>query len=419
MFGQQEKQQSPVVQWSIAGLLFVLGVVVGHRYIKPGQIPFLPTPNYLETSQTRVINTDNPGQYRDVDFQQFWEVWQLLQTDYIDSSQLDQEQMVYGAIQGMTAAVGDPYTMYLPPVEDKRAEEELAGSFYGIGIELGYIDGTLAVVSPLKGMPAEQKGVQAGDLILHARDDQKGLDEDAANWSLDEAVNKIRGEKGTEITLTLYRKNNGAEPFDVSIPRGEIVIPSVELAFVEHDGKRAAHIQLSRFGERTQAEWNDVVTQILAQGDSVDLVLLDMRNNPGGFFDGAIMVASEFVKSGTIVSQQGKYITKDYPVEGKARLADLPLKILVNRGSASASEIVAGALRDLKDTPLIGEKTFGKGTVQDRKQLPDGGGIHITVARWLLPEGDWIDHDGLPVDVEVSDDLETEQDEVVLKALEN
>ena len=414
----QKKSSFSIINWSITGLVFILGIIVGHRYIKPGQLPFLPAPEHSQSTTSRVVNISQPGQFKDVSFQQFWEVWQLLETDYLDATKIDQEQMVYGAIQGMTAAIGDPYTMYLPPEQDQRAEEELAGAFYGVGIELGYIDGTLAVVAPLKGMPAEQAGVKAGDLILHVRDDRKGLDEDSAKWSLDEAVTKIRGEKGTEVTLTLYRKTNGAEPFDVSVPRGEIVIPSVELVFVEENGKRAAHIQLSRFGERTKAEWDAIVGQILVQEDSVDVILLDMRNNPGGFFDGAIMVTSEFVKSGTVVSQQGKFSTKDFKVEAGGRLAAIPLKVLVNKGSASASEIVAGALRDLKQAPLVGEQTFGKGTVQDRKQLPDGGGIHITVARWLLPNGGSIQDGGLPVDTEVKDDIETEQDEVVLKALE-
>lgn len=403
----------------IGGLLFTVGLVVGHRYVKPGQIPLLPPPAYQEQSlPTRLVNTDQPEEFKDVDFEQFWEVWGMLRDEYLDPEKIDDEELVYGAIKGMTAAVGDPYTVYLPPEADKRAAEDLAGAFYGVGIELGYVDNTLAVVAPLKGMPADQQGVQAGDLILHVRDDRKDLDSDTLGWSLNEAVNNIRGERGTEVTLTLYRKDNGAEPFDVTIKRDEIVIPSVEVEFVEHQGKRAAHIQLSRFGERTEQEWDSIVQEINAQRNSVDLVVLDMRNNPGGFFDGAIMIASEFANKGIVVSQQGKYNKRDFQVKGKARLTTIPLVVVVNRGSASASEIVAGALRDLKDVKLVGEKTFGKGTVQDRRQLDMGGGIHITIARWLLPDGGWIHEDGIPVDVEVKNDPETEADEVLLKAIE-
>lgn len=402
----------------VGGLIFVLGVVMGHRFIKPNTIPFLPAPDYAEVKlPSKVINTAQPDQYKTVDFRQFWEVWELLQQDYLDQNKLDQETMVYGAIQGMTSAIGDPYTVFLPPQQDKRAAEDLAGAFYGVGIELGYIENTLAVVAPLKGMPAEQAGVKAGDLILHVKDEKKQLDEDTQGWSLSEAVDKIRGERGTEVTLTLYRKDNGAEPFDVAIKRDEIVIPSVEVNFVDAGDKHVAHISLSRFGERTEQEWSGVVEKILAEPE-VDLVALDMRNNPGGFFDGAIMVASDFVSRGTIVTQKGKYSQKDFPATGKARLVNLPLVVLVNKGSASASEIVAGALRDLRHSQLIGEKTFGKGTVQDRRELDGGGGIHITIARWLLPGGDWINEEGIPVSVEVKDDPETEPDEVLLKAIE-
>lgn len=412
------KKPQTWMQVTITALIFVLGVVVGHRYVKPGQIPYLPPPEYNVTTPTRVVNTDQPGEYQEVDFQQFWEVWGLLEKEYLDPTKIDHQELVHGAIRGMTAAVGDPYTVYLPPEQDQRAAEELAGAFYGVGIELGYIDNTLAVVAPLKGMPAEKAGVEAGDLIIHVTDENKDLDEDSGNWSLTEAVNNIRGERGTEVTLTLFRQDNGGEPFDVTLRRDEIVIPSVELEFVEHDGKRAAHIQLSRFGERTEAEWDSIVNQISAQQNETDLVLLDMRNNPGGFFDGAIMIASEFIRSGTVVSQQGKYRTIDYPVEGGSRLVNIPVVVLVNRGSASASEIVAGALRDNKDALLVGENTFGKGTVQDRLQLDGGGGIHITIARWLLPDGASIQEEGIPVDVEVTDDRETEEDEVVQRAIE-
>jgi carboxyl-terminal processing protease len=405
-------------QFIIGSLIFILGVVVGHRYIQPGQIPFLPKPTST-TQVTQVTNLEQPTQLKDVDFQQFWEVWQLLEAEYVDSNQIDRQQMVYGAIQGMTAAVGDPYTVYLPPEQDKRAAEELAGAFYGIGIELGYIDETLAVVAPLKGMPAEKAGVQAGDFILHVRDDRKNLDEDTSGWSLSEAVGNIRGEKGTEVVLTLYRKNNGAEPFEVSVPRDEIVIPSVEVSFIEQNGKQVAHIELSRFGERTKTEWNAVVNQITTHQPKVNSIVLDMRNNPGGFFDGAIMVASEFIDSGIVVSQQGKLSKRDFRTEGQARLVNYPVKVLVNKGSASASEIVAGALRDLKKAPLIGEQTFGKGTVQDRKQLEGGAGLHITVAKWLMPAGESIQKEGLAVDIQAKDDPATvDVDEALQKALE-
>lgn len=400
----------------ITALIFVLGIMVGHKGFEQDWFPFLKDASGLPL-QYQIVNAEQPAEYKEVNFNQFWEVWSILERDYLENDKINQEKMVQGAIGGMTSALEDPYTMYLPPEKDQRAEEELAGAFFGVGIELGYIDNTLAVVAPLKGMPADAAGVKAGDLILHVKDEAKGLDEDTTNWSLTKAVDNIRGQKGTSVALTLFRKDGEPQPFEVTLQRGEIVIPSVEVVFVEHNGKKAAHVQLSRFGERTKEEWNEVVTKVLADKD-VDVVLLDMRNNPGGFFDRAIDVASDFIKSGVVVSQQGKFTTQDYRSKGNARLANLPVKVLVNRGSASASEIVAGALRDQIKAPLIGEKTFGKGTVQDRRELKDGGGLHVTIARWLLPGGSSINHEGLAVDVEVADNPDTEEDEVVLKAIE-
>lgn len=399
---------------SVVFLVLILGIVIGTKY--GDRLSFF-------NSQTRkisfkVTNTEAPAKEKDVDFGQFWEVWGILANDFIDFDQVKDRDMVEGAIAGMTAALGDPYTMYLPPEDDKRAAESLAGAFYGVGIELGYINRTVAVVAPLKGMPADQAGIKAGDLILHVKDELNGLDEDTDEWTLQDAVNNIRGERGTTITLTLLRPEEEAGPFEISIKRDQILIPSVELSFVEHAGKKVGLITLSRFGERTKEEWDDVVKEILADRSELSGILLDMRNNPGGFFDGAIDIASDFIENDVVVSQQGKYSKQNFKSQGSARLKDIPLLVLVNRGSASASEIVAGALRDDLGVKLVGEKTFGKGTVQDRRELSGGGGLHVTVAKWVLPSGGWIHKEGISVDVEVSDNITTEEDEVVLKAIE-
>jgi carboxyl-terminal processing protease len=412
---KQKISAASLRNFSLGLLILILGAVVGYRYgqtqAEPGKVPL-----------SQIIKTQAPDERQNVDFSVFWEVWGYLDQTYLSSEDLDAREMVNGAISGMTSAIGDPYTAYLPPKQNKRSGEDLAGAFYGVGIELGYIDETLAVMAPLSGTPADKAGVQAGDLILHAKDDNKDLDEDTTGWSLNEAVEKIRGQKNTHITLTLLRKNGRedeyGDPFDVDITRGEIVVESVKLEFVEHAGKRVAHLRVFKFGERTPKEFDDAVKQILSQGYRLDGILLDLRNNAGGFFDGAIDLASEFIEDGVIVSQKGKFTKRDFSAKGKARLANFPLLVLVNRGSASASEIVAGALRDQLDAKLIGENTFGKGTVQDRRELSNGGGLHITIARWLLPAGDWIHEAGIPVSVEVKDDRETEADEVLLRAIE-
>jgi carboxyl-terminal processing protease len=397
-----------------AVLFVVLGGVIGYRVAELGGVK-----NSLANPKTifHLTGLQQPNEVKDVEFQQFWEVWQTLEQNYLDDDKLQDDKMVYGAIKGMTASLGDPYTFFLEPVEQKRSMEDLQGSFYGIGIQLGYIDQVLAVTTPLKGSPAERAGIHAKDLILHIKDDGKKIDQDTQGWTLEEAVDKIRGDKGSKVTLTLFRKDDltHKEPFQVTVERDEIVVPSVELKYIDKDGKKYAVITLSRFGERTTDELNKSITDILAQRPAG--IVLDMRNNPGGYLEGAIDVASEFVNGGLIVTQQGKFAKKDYTARGTARLASYPLVVTVNGGSASAAEIVAGALRDRREVPLVGEKTFGKGTVQDALRLKNGAGLHVTIARWILPKGDWIHEKGIPVGVEVKDDPATPDDEVIQKAI--
>jgi len=397
-------------------LVFSLGVILGAKYRVEEFIPFFDLEN--KKINFSLVNASQPSEYKDVNFAQFWEVWSILEKDYLDNKKLNPQKMVQGAIGGMTSALGDPYTMYLPPADDKRAAESLAGSFYGVGIELGYIKNTIAVVAPLKGMPAETAGVKAGDLILHVKDESKNLDEDTTGWTLNDAVDKIRGKKGSKVLLTLFRPDENNQSFDLEVKRDEIVIPSVELSFIERDGKQVAHLVLSRFGDRTKDEWDEAVEKILQKQKELAGILLDLRNNPGGYFEGSIDVASDFIDNDVVVSQEGKYFSQDYRSEGEARLKNLPLLVLVNRGSASASEIVAGALRDDLGAKLIGENTFGKGTVQDRRELADGGGLHVTVAKWILPKGSWIHETGIKPDIEVKDDAATEADEVIERAMQ-
>jgi carboxyl-terminal processing protease len=371
----------------------------------------------IQSQLSRIKEAAVPEGKENVDFSTFWEVWSILEAGYIDQEKIDAGKMVDGAIGGMTSALGDPYTMYLPPKENERSGQDLAGSFYGVGIELGYINGFLAAVSPLNGSPAALAGVEAGDYIIRVKDIAKNLDEDSSKWSLTKAVDNIRGPKDAEVTLTLVREGVD-EPFDITIKRGEIIVESVTMEFVEHADKKVAHIKLSRFGERTDAEWDLIVNEILAQKDSLNGIVLDVRNNPGGFFDVAIDMSSEFIEDGVVVSQQDRLIKQDYSARGQARLKDIELEVLINRGSASASEIVAGAVRDRLGAKLIGENSFGKGTVQDRIGLSNGGGLHVTVAKWLLPGGEWIHETGIPVDIEVEANPDTPEDEQLLRAIE-
>ncbi|MFC1653285.1 S41 family peptidase [Patescibacteria group bacterium] len=400
---------------SISLILLLIGGGVGYffgtrdvQFLKEEGSPAIRIVNQLE------LKPEN------VDFSMFWEVWDQLSRTYLDKDKLDSQQMVYGAIKGMTSSLGDPYTVFLPPTDNKKSKEDLNGEFGGVGIQLGYIDKTLAVIAPLEDTPAMKKGIKAGDLILHLKDEEKELDIDTDGMSLSEAVTNIRGKKGTPITLTLYRESKGT--FDVEVVRGTITVPSVELKigrwegeeFVENADGSVAWLKVNRFGENTNTQWDDGVDDILRNRSQLDGVIVDFRNNPGGYVQSAIYIASEFIDEGVVVQQQGRFTTETYSVRRQGRLIDFPVVVLMNKGSASASEIVAGALRDRIDAELVGTRSFGKGTVQDAMDLRGNAGLHVTIARWLLPGGDWIHDEGIEPSVEVElEEPENEEDLII------
>ncbi len=358
------------------------------------------------------------GESGRLDLSMMWKVKDKLAVMFLDKQELDDERMIYGSIRGMVNSLGDPYTVFLPPEENKITEENLAGEFGGVGISLGYKDKTLAVMSPLPDTPADKAGVEAGDLILNIVDEKAGVDKNTTGISLGEAVALIRGKIGSEVVLKLYREGKEA-PFDVVLERANIVVPSIELEWVEKEGGKVAWVKLYKFTERLFEEWPEIVDEMVAE-DRLLGVVLDVRDNPGGFLQGSVMVASDFLESGVVVKQEssdGRVET--YEVQrSRRRLLSDNLVVVVNGGSASASEILAGALKDHGRAKLVGQRTFGKGTVQQPEDFPDGSGLHVTIARWLLPEGNNIDDEGVGVDVEVVDDRETEEDEQFEKAVE-
>lgn len=358
-----------------------------------------------KSSSFKIEKTTVPNNQK-INFSLFWDVWDRLAASYLDKAVLNPGQMVHGAIRGMVASLGDPYTVFLPPSDNKQAKEDLNGSFEGVGIQLGYKDGQLAVIAPLSGMPAEKTGVKAGDLILKIEDQETG------EISLPEAVKLIRGLKGTPVKLTLLHQGE-EEFYEVTIVRETIIIPSVEVELVAN----VAHLKLTRFGDQTSEQWRQAVGSIVNQ-PSVLGVVLDLRNNPGGYLSGSVFIASEFLDSGVVVQQESANGTREaFSVDRQGKLPKLPLVVLVNQGSASASEIVAGALQHYQRAKVVGEKTFGKGTIQEAQDLFGGSGLHITTARWLLPSGQSIDGTGVVPDYEVKDDLETEEDEQLEKAI--
>lgn len=368
-------------------------------------------------SQQKKVFT--PLDHSGIDFSLFWEVWDRLGTNYFDKSKLDSQKMVLGAIKGMVSSLGDPYTVFLPPDEQKRTQEDLGGEFEGIGIQIGFKGTQLAVIAPLEGSPAEKAGVKAGDFIVGIKDKNKKVDTGTFGMSLPDAVQAIRGSAGSAVTLLLTRE--GADkPIEKEITRAKIEVPSVKLSFVGQDNS-VARLQLFRFGDNTNGEWDKAILKINPPngGEKSKGMILDLRNNPGGYLSGAVSIASEFIPQGVVVIQEnGQETRQEFKASGKARLADIKLVVLVNGGSASASEIVAGALRDNNRAKIIGEKTFGKGTIQEAQQL-DLSGLHITTARWLTPKGTWVnDKGGLEPDIEVKDNPDTETDEQLEKAIE-
>lgn len=387
----------------------------------------------VSVTGTNVVVNQEPPEGVSVDFSLFWEVWQRLFRYYIDRASLDTQKMVWGAITGMVSSLGDPYTTFLPPKENKEFKEDLGGEFDGIGAQLGMKENRIIVITPLKGTPAERAGMRPGDWIL------KVNSEETAGWTVPQAVTKIRGVRGTKVTLSILHENE-QNPIDVVITRDAILVPSVESwvktapeiteitaasesAAIRLLPGKIAYLHLSRFGDHTNGDWEKAVTELMAaqrENGALKGLVFDLRNNPGGYLEGSVYIASEFLESGVVVSQKNSDgTTQEYPVNRKGRLLDIPLVVLVNKGSASAAEIVAGALRDHKRATIVGETTFGKGSVQTPQELPGGAGLHITTGKWLTPNGDSIHQQGIKPNIEVKRDVfDASSDAQLAKAIE-
>ena len=359
-----------------------------------------------------VTNLD-VGQPTGVDFSLFWDAWRVAQEKFVDSDNLDFQGMVHGAIQGMIESLGDPYTVFMTPDDTKIFLEDIAGSFGGVGMEIGIRKGQLQVIAPLEGTPAEKAGLRAGDHIVRIGDDVFTRD-----ISIDKAVSLIRGPEGTNITLLVFREG-WSEPREFEIERAIINIPSLRWEILEDN---VAYIKLFQFSEKARTDFQKVGRDI--QSSSADRIILDLRNNPGGFLEVSVDIAGWFLKRGDIVviedfGMEGKQ--EIYSARGNARFLEYPIVVLINEGSASASEILAGALRDNRGVQLIGQKSFGKGSVQELENLDDGSSLKLTVANWLTPNGDLITDRGLEPDVEVEiteEDVAAEKDPQLQEALE-
>jgi carboxyl-terminal processing protease len=323
-----------------------------------------------------------------------WETLGQIERDYYKRDGLDHQKLAEGAARGLVEAVGDPYTRLLDPRRAEQAQTQLSGRFDGIGAELDSRDNRLRVVAPLRGSPAEQAGVRAGDVIL-------AIDAaDATRMSLADAVRLVRGQAGSTVQLTL-RREGVADPLVLAITRAEIRLPSVEGHTIE-GAESIAYVRLSVFAEPTAQQLRERLGPLL--GGGAHGVVLDLRGNPGGYLTSAVEVTSVFLRDGVVLYQQrGPDPTerKTYRTSGSAQAPDVPLVVLIDGGSASAAEIVAAALRDNQRALLVGQKSFGKGTVQEQKMLSDASQLRVTVAQWLTPSGHAIQGQGLLPDLEV------------------
>lgn len=401
------KLRLPLLRKVIASLALVItaggaGYLLGSRQIQTDGI-----------LSPRVTLDRNVPEGKPPTFSLFWQVWDDLSRLYVDRAHLNQSDLVYGAIKGMVAAAGDPYTVFLTPSENKETTQDLAGSFGGVGIELGFREANLAIIAPLSGSPAEKAGVKAGDLIIKITDQKKKVDRETLGMTLPDAVSLIRGDIGTTVSLTLFRK--GIEkPFPVSLIRETIVVKTVELSMESE----VPVIKVNRFGEATDREWDGVVSRVLALKEKGKLpgLVLDLRNDPGGYLDQAVNLASDFISSGTVVWQQDATGAKNgLSVTRSARLSGVKLVVLINEGSASAAEILAGALSEKAGATLVGVKSFGKGSVQQPEDLPGGAGLHVTIAKWLTPSQKSIDKVGIVPNIEVKPDEKDPTNDLQLK----
>lgn len=323
------------------------------------------------------------------EFQQLYTVYDQLNKSYFQD--IDKEKLINGAIDGMVQALDDPYTDYMSKDESELFQGSISSSFEGIGAEIQEREGTIVVVSPIKGSPAEKAGLRPNDKILAV--DKESLQ----GMSSNEAVLLIRGKKGTKVTLTIERHEN-EEPIEVTITRDEIPINTVYAEMLD-DG--IAKIQITNFSNHTDKDLENALEEMKEQG--MESLIVDLRKNPGGLLDQAINISNLFVPEGKklfqVAYKSGK--VEEFIAKGGKKL-DIPTVMLIDEGSASASEIVAAAVKDSANIPLVGEKSFGKGTVQTTEQYKDGSNLKYTMAKWLTPKGSWIHEKGIAPDVSVS-----------------
>lgn len=398
------KTKQPIIlKYSkIVGLVFFAlffyfsGYLIGHRNL-------VFEANY----RPKVVNKELVRP-REVDFSIFWKAWELVQEKYV--GEFDPQKMIYGAVQGMVSSLGDPFSSFMEPSQTKSFFEDLAGEIEGIGAEISLKENILTIISPLSDSPAQKAGLKPNDKIL------KINNESTENMALDTAISKIRGKANTEVTLSVIREG-WSEAKEIVIKRQKIKIKSVEW---EIKADNVAYIKISQFGDDTVELMKSAAKEI--EQKKAKAIVLDLRNNPGGYLDAAVDITSLFIDKGVVVKEK----FKDGHIENHETSLEPILKnyktiVLTNGGSASASEILAGALQDNGRATLVGEKTFGKGSVQTLENLPNGAVLRITIAKWLTPKDRAIDGKGIEPDHKIElteEDQKNNRDPQLDKAME-
>ncbi|MDP3994759.1 MAG: S41 family peptidase [bacterium] len=390
----------------VIAFIFATGFVLGNEGFKAR----------LDSAKNIEVSRELPPGKENIDFSLFWKVWDTLESQYFDKSKINRTNMVYGAIEGMVSALGDPYTVFLPPGENRVVQEDLSGSFEGVGIQIGFKGSQLAVIAPLPDSPAEKAGIKAGDFIIGIKDEGKKIETGTVGITLPEAVKMIRGKAGTKVTLILTR-DESKTPLSIEVERKKLDVPSVILSYTGKDNT-VANVKILKFGGETRTQWNEKVDEIV-KNKNIKGMVLDLRNNPGGYLEGAVDIYGEFVKTGSVgvIEERANGNRKEFKTNRIGKLTSMPLVVLVNGGSASASEILAGALSDVGRAELVGTKTFGKGSIQEPIQINGGSGLHLTIAKWLTPNGTWVNEKGLEPDVKIEDDDKTTEDEQLQEAV--
>jgi carboxyl-terminal processing protease len=389
------------------GLSFVLGLFLGQNH---------PVFGSDQPTNLNIINDESTVNGETIDMAPFWQVWKLLDKKYVatkeQTSTTTSQDRIWGAIQGMTSSLGDPYTVFFPPEDAKDFETDISGNFEGVGMEIGIKDGVLSVVAPLKGSPAEKAGIKTGDKIITI--DGKT----AVDLPTDKAVKLIRGPKGTVVKITVIRSGS-TKPLNFEITRALIDVPTVK---TEIKGDVFV-ISLYNFYAQAQNQFNKAIKDFISSGKTK--LILDLRGNPGGYLNAAVDMASSFLPLGKAVVREefgADQVETVYRSKGYDYFSEkLQMIILVDSGSASASEILAGALQEHGIAKLVGTKTYGKGSVQELVKVGSDTSLKVTIAKWLTPSGKSISDGGLTPDYEVKiteADLKAEKDPQMDKALE-